>query len=1117
MNQQKFLKRFFYKTGMMIVGLLLSLQLYAQQKTVTGTILDESGEGLPGVNVVVRGTTVGTVTDTNGKYSINISDENAVLQVSFIGYAPQELIVGNQTVMNFTLKEETTELDEVVVIGYQTVRRRDLTGSVASVSNKDLVASPVANVAQALQGKLPGVNIISQDGRPNATISIRVRGGGSISQSNDPLILIDGVPGTLSDIPSDMVESIDVLKDASSTAIYGARGANGVILVTTKNAKESKVAVTYSGYAKFNTPTKYTEALGPYDYLRYIWANAYANGAGSYGAPLEKLYGLGANAAAYGNPGGIEAYRDVAHYDAQKDVYNSSFSQNHDLSISGGTDRTKVRLAINYMDEDGMKINSYYKRANISLKVTQKVFDNLEVGLDARFTNTETMSGESTSSGSGSVLSAAYRFRPIALDDIKGDLSALREGNIESFGKTSQWDAYNPAVRLQDYEPLSTRQRLLGTFSINWNIIKDLSYRTELTLGRRWDQTKTWSGAGYKVVDGYLDADGNKLWAGDVDYRRGDDWNMRWTNTINYNKTFGKIHSLNVVVGQEVTNSAGSEIRIGATKFAANYTKENAFAMVNQGTLAGSSSADTPDRMLSLFGRANYTLLDRYLLTVTMRADGSSKFSPQHRWGYFPAAALAWRASEESFLKDVSWMDYLKLRLSFGTVGNDGISSSLWSQLWTADTDQRRAQIINGVVQPGYNLASTTAMANPNLQWETTITRDLGIDFSVFKNRVSGTVDLYWNTTKDLLMQTTVPGITGFTTTYANIGQTSNKGVEISLTGNIYRNSDWSVTAGFNINFNKNNIDKLAPNITGKYGTAWASSGLYPTYDYTLEEGRPVGLVRGLVYDGFYTPDDFVYENGMYTLKPGVPDLASQLVSVLHGVTNGTDKPSSQVAYPGVPKFKNLSDTDPNNPRIHDEDLTVIGDMNPKHTGGFNINVAYKGFDLGIYFNWSYGNQIYNVNKLASLYGPKENGVFENKLAIMNNSYKIYDVVNGQLVRLTTPDDLNAANKNASLPLSYGENGLTSSLGIEDGSFLRLNTLTLGYTIPSDLTKKIKINNLRVYGTIYNLCTITGYSGLDPEVNTNLSQNNAIYPTMGMDWGAYPRARQFVIGLNLNF
>lgn len=1109
------LKRLVKRTLATLSMSMLCLIAFAQGHQITGTVISQTGESVIGANVLEVGTTNGVITDIDGNFKMQVQP-NAKIQISFIGYITQTVTVGNRNNIKVTLIDDSQALDEVVVIGYQTVKRKDLTGSVASISGKNIAATPVSNVAQALQGKLPGVNVMSQDGRPDAEISIRVRGGGSISQSNEPLILIDGVAGTLSDIPADQVESIDVLKDASSTAIYGARGANGVILVTTKGAKEGKVTVSYNGYAKFNAPTKYVEALEPYDYLAYTWGHATAMGGDSYYKPFVKLYGL--------ENGGIEQYRGMKTDDIQRDVYNSSFSHSHDLTVTGGTEMTKVLFSVNYMDEQGMKINSYAKRANVSLKVNQKIRKNMDFGLDIRYTDAESMSEEGTTSGSGSILSSAYRFRPISIAHIKGDLDALREGNMEHYGKSSQWDIYSPYNRTMDNEPLKQRQALRSTASFNWGIVKGLTYHTDLSLNRTWKQDKIWKGA-TAVKKPYIDdATGEKTAAGDAELRKQDSWGMRWTNTLSYDFNINKNHRLNILAGHEVSNSGGSDLRIQAEKFPVNFTKENAFAMINQydktisaNAVPVSSSISTPTRIVSFFSRLNYNLLDRYLLTVTFRTDGSSKFVADNRWGYFPAAALAWRVSEEPFMQNTKgWLDNLKLRLSYGTVGNDGISADLWSQTWYSESDSRWYYALDGKQQPAYDLSSSTStpMANPNLKWETTITRNLGLDFGFLNNRIWGSLDLYWNTTKDLLMSTPLPGITGFTTTYDNVGQTSNKGLELSLSGVIFKNKDWNVSAGFNINFNKNNVDELSEGITGIYGTSWVSQN-NPSNDYILKVGSPVGLVRGLVYDGFYTTDDFTYADGVYTLKPGITDVSSSIIPTFHGVDG--NRPAGQVAYPGMAKFKNLNDEGNSKGVIDTDDYTVIGDMNPVHTGGFNINATYKNFDLGLYFNWSYGNEIYNVNKLASLYGYKDEGVYENKLAILKDSYKMYDVVNGNLVRLDTPEQLNAANKNATLPLCYNEQGIVSTLGIEDGSYLRLNTMTLGYTLPKQWLSKAGISNLRVYGTVYNLFTITGYSGLDPEVSANANLNHAVYPTPGLDWGTYPRARSFVIGVNLSF
>ncbi|MDP2112549.1 MAG: SusC/RagA family TonB-linked outer membrane protein, partial [Bacteroidota bacterium] len=625
------------------------------------------------------------------------------------------------------LASSSLEIDEVVAIGYGTVRKRDVTGSVASVSGEQLSAIPVANVAQALQGRLPGVTVTSQDGRPDASISIRVRGGGSISQSNDPLVLIDGIPGNISDVPAGMVESIDVLKDASSTAIFGARGANGVILVTTKRGKEGKATVSYSGYSKFNKPTTYLETLNPYDYLANKWGLLDVYFGTTYTEPFQKLFGIGAYTGS--NTAGIDAYKDVSTYNTQKDVYNSSFSHNHDLTVTGGTDKTKIIFTFNYMDEDGMKLNSFTRRASSSFKLDQKISENLDFNLDVRYTDRESMGNESTTSGYGSSLSGSYRFRPIALGDIKGDQTLLDHSTLgeESFVMD---DMFNPVAVIKDRENLTTRQSIRGTSGLKWNVIKGLDYRTELTLARDYVQTKNWRGPTPSSFneENYLNGDGTVKFAGDADYRKQEGWNLRWSNTLGYEIKIKEMHRINLLAGQELTNSGGANMRINGRKYPANFTRDNAFAMISQygSDLVISSGVSTPSRILSYFGRANYSLLDKYMLTATFRADGSSNFSPEHRWGYFPAAAIAWRVSEESFMEELSWLDDLKLRVSYGEVGNDAISADQWSQLWEAESDTRWQYGINNILRPSYDLASGQ-MANRDLKWETTITRNIGL------------------------------------------------------------------------------------------------------------------------------------------------------------------------------------------------------------------------------------------------------------------------------------------------------------------------------------------------------------------------------------------------------
>lgn len=1085
---------------------------FAQGFRVTGKVTQPSGEPLVGATVSEKGTTTSTLTKDDGSFSINVSNQNATLIISYVGYAAQEIKVKGQQQLSVSLQTTNDNLNEVVVIGYGTTKRKDLTGAVSSVSGKQLAEVPVANAAQALQGKLPGVNVFSQDGRPDASVYIRVRGGGSVSQSNEPLYIVDGFPvGSINDIPADQIESIDVLKDASSTAIYGARGANGVIIVTTKSGKAGKLTISYDGYAQFNRPTKYLPTMNAYNYIAYNWAYAKAI-SNPYADAWEKLWGIGAYASTYNNPDGIDHYKNVAAENYAKQAYGNSFSHNHNISISNGNSKTKYLLAGSYADNQGMKINSWFKRTNALFKLSQKISDNLDLSFDTRFTDIQAMGNEGTTNGIGSILSSAYEFRPIATSDVLGELDDSKNTQLGLYDFVLQ-DRYNPVERMKDYEPLSIRRSLRSNGALSWKIIKGLTARSEFGYNLFWNKAKTWSGA---VYNNYLDNSGNKTFAGDASLSTSEGWALRWVNTVNYKvRMLNENHSLDVTAGQEVNNSYGESLSMYGIKYPASFDSERAFAMMNQ-YLAGtnpinfgiSSNVTTPDRLSSYFGRVNYSFLDRYLFTATFRADGSSRFPSVHKWGYFPAGAIGWRVSDESFMKNIKWLNSLKLRASYGEVGNDDISANLWKLQWSSAST---GYSINEQVQSAYKPSST--MPNPNLKWETTITRDIGVDFSLLSGRLFGTVDVYKNSTKDLLMLTSLDaGQTGFTAMYANVGSTSNRGLEISLGGNIISQKDFSLTANFNINFNKGRVDELAPGVNGLYKTQWGSTMTQPnTGDYILQVGQPVGMVRGYTYDGWYTVDDFDYNNGIYTLKKGVPDIASGILGTVYGTT--AHKPGGQSAYPGVIKFKDI-----NGDGVVDEnDVSVIGNMNPKHTGGMNISSTYKNFDFTLNLNWSYGNKIYDANYLAAFYGSKEDGLYRNRLDYLSSAYRIYDIQNDQLVSVTDPAALQALNANATTFLPYHENPIVSTLGIQDGSYLRINTITIGYSLPKSIIRRASMTRLRIYGSIYNALTFTKYPGLDPEVNTNMSQGSAQYPTLGLDWGSYPRARSFTFGLNLEF
>ena len=941
MNRLLLLRRV-YSTFLLSMFCVLA---FAQGKQITGVIKDGTGEPMIGVNVLVKGTTNGTITDFDGKFAISDVKNSDVLTITYVGYVQQSIPVGNQTSFNIILKEDTETLDEVVVIGYGTVKKRDLTGSVASVSNETLTANPVSDVSQALQGKLAGVSVTSQDGRPGAEVSIRVRGGGSITQSNDPLFIVDGFPvSSISDIPADQIETIDVLKDASSTAIYGARGANGVILVTTKGAKTDKLSVTYNGYVQTKAAAKTLDPLSAQDYVKYQWA--YADALSGNGDGVAKYFGLGA---AYGNH--FADYANVDVHDWTDDMLRNAIAHTHNLSISGGSEKTKFVLNVNYLNDEGIKINSGYNRFNTSLKLNQELLKNLKLDVDIRYSEDQTTGKESSTNGKGSLLSGAYRWRPI--DNPLGDPNALSgfamgADNIDAaYGSPVDWT--------NDVQNIARKQRVRSIAALSWDIIEGLTLRAEVGAGRNWGETKYYENGltqGHKVA---------KL-------TRSEGYNLRNVNTLNYQvQGLSDKHSLSFLLGQETIVSKSNSTEIEGHGYPAGFDFDQAFGMIDQTdkSLAKdkfSNSIGTPDKTVSFFARANYSLLDRYLLTVTFRADGSSKFAPNHRWGYFPAGALAWRLSDESFMEGTrSWLDNLKLRLSYGMAGADNIDASLWRETWESTT-----VTFNGQTYSGYKPSGM--LSNPDLKWETTISRNIGLDFGFFNNRLSGTIDAYWNTTKDLLMCIPIDETTGYSYQYQNIGQTSNKGIEIALNYDILRTKDFTLGVSATYNYNHNNIDELADNIIAQYGSQWASNSTTPTYDYEFREGKSVGLIRGYICDGYYTTADFNYDPAtqMYTLKPGVADLGTQVGNY----PNHYNLPEGQVAFPGAIKLRDLD----GNGVAGTEDVADLGEITHPHTGGFNLNMTWKDIDFSAGFAWAAGGHVYNVNSLINMYGQKDIG-----------------------------------------------------------------------------------------------------------------------------------------------
>lgn len=1061
------------------------------QKTIRGTVKDATGEAMIGVTVKVRGTSGGTTTDMDGKFMLQNIKNDAQLIISYIGYKTKTIDVAGKSEINVVLEDASKALDEVVVIGYGTVRRRDLTGAVASVKGDQLAANPVANIAQALQGQLPGVTVTSQDGRPGAGMDIRVRGGNSITQSNNPLFIVDGVQVSgIDDIPADNIESIDVLKDAASTAIYGARGANGVILVTTKSAKEGKTTVKYNMYAQIKTNPETLETMDAYDYVLWNWEYATAYGT-SYGDGVAKYFGLGST---YGNH--LNEYKNVSAHNYINDVMRTAVTWNHDVSLTAGNENTKVYATLDYINDEGIRISSGYSRWNANVKIDQKITKNLSFTADLRYSETKT---DGTNFDKAT---SVYTYRPI--DNPLGDATYTTglgqgEGNVDVNN--------NPINSINNFSNINKQQRIRARGALSWNIIKGLTAKSELSLSRNWSETQYWDGGKDPYSGkGYTYA---KL-------TKGNGYGIRWATTVNYEvQGLGEDHSLSFLLGNEILASKSNSSMMQGAYYPSAFTMKDAFGMMNMTNITanGAASQDqfsntigTPTHTQSWFGRANYSYLGRYLFTATFRADGSSKFAPNKHWGYFPAAAVAWRLSDEPFMKSASsWLDNLKVRVSYGTSGADNIDASLWKETWTTKVIQVDGNNVTTYV-PG------DMLGNPNLKWETTYSRNAGIDFGFLNGIIRGSLDFYWNTTKDNLMRVPVDTSTGYTYQMQNVAQTSNKGIELALGVTLVRTKDFNLNFNSTYNFNKNNVDEINNNALADTQTGWGSSMRLPKYDYIIRVGQPVGTIQGFKSKGYYTVDDFNYDASTktYTLKSGIPDIKT---IVNYAGTGNFKLASGQTAFPGCVKFEDVDGSG----TVDVDDATIIGHTMPKHTGGFSFSGNWKNLDFSAGFTYQIGGDIYNANAMHSMMGNKDNSLGENRLALVKDCFRIYDVdANGDLVAVTDPTALVALNANAKYALNYSEYGITSSQFIENASYLRLQTLTIGYTLPKLWTSKIGISNCRIYFTGSNLFCITGYSGLDPDVNTDTDGVNG-FPIPAYDYNSYPKARTYTFGLNLTF
>jgi TonB-linked SusC/RagA family outer membrane protein len=1051
---------------------IVSLQSFAQTQTIKGTITDESGKGIKGVNILAKGNKKGTQTNEEGKFSINVKSEgNVDLILSAVGFKNAIVTASGNKEVSVVMTQDVVVQDEVVVnVGYGTLKKREVSSAVSSITAKDIKDVPINNAAEALTGRLAGVQVTTAEGAPDADVKVRVRGGGSITQSNDPLYIVDGVQSEngLSTISPQDIQSIDVLKDAAATAIYGARGANGVIIVTTKNGKQGKLSVNFNSAIGMKKLSTELEVLDPYEFV--IWeyertrggdATAQSSFATKYGTTWDTL----AN------------YKNQTPVDWQKLVLGrTGIVANNSVSVSGGSKLVSFTAGYTNNYEKAIVQNSNYKRNLFNGKLDYKPLKNLKIGLSGRYISQD-VQGAGVSDASGAAynrLRNAIKYRPYALQAVEVDTSGEENPGNNLF-------LINPLVLNDNEYRLKTTRAINVTAYASYNLSKKITFKT--TFG--YEKSNLTDRQFSDSVTSISRIDGRALPYVQLDTTIKKQFTN--SNVVTVKLNFQKVHELDIVAGQEIVIAKASS-SMNQWRYFPQFTGHD---VAFSNTSMGEYKTNYPiikkyeSTLLSFFSRANYSFDKRYILSLNLRADGSSKFAAGQKWGYFPSASVAWRVVKEKFMDKLKAVSDLKLRFSYGAVGNNRIDDYLYLSTFATSPYYYG---INGQPVFGY---TPNYLPNALLKWETTISKNIGLDLSLFQDRLGLTVDVYENKTKDLLLNVPIAPTFGYSTQLQNVGSTRNRGIEVQLTAGIIKNKKFSWTATFNLSSNKNIITELGVNQYSINANSLEIPG--KLYDYVAQIGQPVGAIYGYVTDGFYKVNDFNYDPATqaYTLKPGVVDNSKIIGAV----------------QPGMIKFKDLNgDTVVN----ADHDATIIGNATPKLSGGFNQQFTYKNWDLSIFVNFVYGNSILNMNKLEFSNGYTPNS---NLLAIMKDRWRTIDA-QGQVVN--DPVQLAALNVNAKLwrPVSSGGASFqVHSWAVEDGSFIRINNISLGYNFPVKAIKGLGISKLRLYVTGNNLGIITSYTGYDPEVNARRS--NPLTP--GVDYSAYPKSRLYMFGLNATF
>ena len=1015
----------------------------SQLRIITGNVTDPTGAPLPGVTVVIKGTTQGTITGEDGTYTLSGVSTDAILVFSFVGMKSKEVDASGLTLINAMLDEETIGLDEVVAVGYGSMKKSDLTGSIASVRSEKLKDRADANFGEALVGQIAGVQIQQTSGAPGGEgLTIRVRGTGSITSGTEPLYVVDGYPiegNAFSLITTSDIESIQILKDASSTAIYGSRGANGVVIIKTKQGATGMPKVTYNGSVGFQQVENKVDLMNRDEYLQWFID-------GHNQAWLDQTPLAGDLEHTINDPNSVrmqypnsdmyiipDSFYDSSNFvdtDWQDELFRNAFTTKHDLSISGGTPSTTYMFSVAYRKQDGIQINSNYERINVRSNITSEINDHLKVGLNVSgYINNY----NSLDNGKYSPLSFAVNMPPIyPVRNSDGTYGSMVR-NYEIF----PGDNSSPIGIAENVHNYTRGNMLLSSAFAELKILPDLVYKFSINGSVKNRQNEFYQPS-------FVDLDASR--APRPAQGRNESWyDFDWVieNTLNYNKNFDNSHQLNVLVGYTTQQHQWENARVEASNFPNDQIKT-----LNAGQIVGGTSLKSKYNLISYLGRVNYSYRSKYMITGTLRSDGSSRFGKKNKWGMFPSAALAWRISEEPFLSEMASLSNLKLRASWGLVGNNKIGD--YDAIGRLATD---FYVLNDAL---VNAVNPSTISNEELGWERTRQWNFGLDVSLFDSRISLETDVYESKSVDLLLDVPIPTITGYGSQQQNIGKVQNRGIEIGLsTRNMIHEFKWNTD--FNIAFNKNEVLALGPEDRPIYGSAPSANNTFIT-----TVGQPIATFYGYKYVGvFMTQEDL----------DKYPHLDADKV--------------------GDPHYEDIN----GDKKITADDKTFIGNNQPDFIFGFSNSFEYKNFDLNIQTNGVYGNELFSFfYRMVGIYHGDRNGLSE----MVDRWQSDDDRGDGYHFR---------ANRNPK-----GLQKEPSSYWVTDGSFLRLRSVTLGYTFKSSFIQKLRFNSLRFYLTGQNLFTWTNYPGYDPETS---SEGNGL--SRGGDYSGYPSARSFLFGVNVGF